>query len=94
MQNKLSTLTSANNLATSQIAANAGVIANIQTQLNQVITTNTATKTANDATNAKLTSLILTFSSLSSALGTTFTANNYPAVGAAYTAMATAVGVI
>lgn len=93
-QNKLATLTSANNLATSQIAANTGVLNNIQTQLNQVVTTNTATKVANDATNAKLTSLILTFSSLSAALGSTYTANNYPAVGAAYTAMATAIGAI
>jgi len=62
IQNKLSVITNANSLSTAQINTNSGALANIQTQLNQVIAINTATKNANDEANLRLNSLILSIS--------------------------------
>ena len=61
-QNKLSVITNANDLYTVQINTNVGALANIQTQLNQVIAINTATNNANDEANKRLNSLILSIS--------------------------------
>ena len=90
----MSVLTNANGLATAQIATNTGILTNIQTQLNQVITTNTATKALNDANNTKVTALVISLSSFHAAMGAILNANGQPAVGAAYQTLAAAIQAI
>lgn len=94
LQNKLNTISNSNDLETKQINANLLLLNNIQSQINQVTNTNKATKDANDAANAKLSTFVLTFSSLTAAVGTVFSANRMRAVGAAYQRMANAVRAI
>lgn len=90
----MNAIISSNDLEAKQINANLLASNNIQSQINQVTKTNQATKDANDANNTKLTTIILTFSSLSAAVGSVFSANRMPAVGAAYQRMSNAIRAI
>jgi hypothetical protein len=91
INNKLKVITDANNFNTAQINANAQALNNIQTQVNQIVAINTATRNAVDANNNKLNNLILTISPFSSAIGALYTANGVLGVGAAYQNLANAV---
>lgn len=55
---KLKIITDASDANNAQIFANSQALINLQTQLDQVVATNTATKTAIDANNALLDSLM------------------------------------